>query len=271
MERPLDVWPEVVPQGEEALIEHAFLKHLRSGSAVASNLERVIRDYLKLHKGITFSQLRQALQESMEWREYFHALGCRGFSYKLDLTMRGYNSQHWWGCQLTTETNLRVALIPEEKLFYPARVKSFLWRTRWHDNHYFQNELPSIAFSIGKKIDRAWYVFVMQSDVESKGPSYVREHFRGWRKVLFANIVAQARGKVDTLYLCRAKDAARACFPGTMEVEQVPQRWMNIYDLTAAQWGMRLVKVSKPVDMQMYRRRKPILSQHFYELRLTRK
>jgi hypothetical protein len=238
----LDVWPELLPAGEERVTKRAFLKHLHSGSAVVPELEKFIRRRLRWYKEkVTFNQLRQALQESAEWREQFHALGCRGFSYKLDLNMSGYNSRYPREFRLGSRINLRMALLTGKTLFYPSRVNSH-FRCKW-DNHYFHEKMPSIAFCFGMKTDRAWYIFVMQSDLATRGPSNVRDHFRGWRKILFANVVAQARGKVDALYLCRAEDAVRACFRLTKEKPgRVSQRWRSIYDLTAEQWGMRLVK-----------------------------
>jgi hypothetical protein len=263
----LDVWPELFPEGEARLTRSILLTYLHSGSAVARELEMFIRRRLRWYKKeVTFSQLRRALQESAEWREQFHTLGCRGFSYKLDLKMSGYDSQYPRQFRLASKTNLRMALLPGKDLFYPTRVRSH-FRYKWN-NHYFHEKMPSIAFSFGMKTDRAWYLFVMQSDLASRGPSYVRDHFRGWRKILFANVVAQARGKVDALYLCRAVDAARACVPGTKEPRGVLHRLTSIYDLTAEQWGMRLVKVSEPVNVQIYDRLAPVLSEYFYELPL---
>jgi hypothetical protein len=97
----------------------------------------------------------------------------------------------------------------------------------------------------------------------------VRDHFRGWRKILFANVVAQAHGKADTLYLCRAEDAERACIPARTDPGRLAQKWTRIYDLTAEQWRMRLVKVEQPVNVQIYNRMVPVLSQYFYELPLS--
>jgi hypothetical protein len=181
--------------------------------------------------------------------------------------MRGYNSQYEKKCQLRAGANLRIALVSGRDLFYPHRVKSHLEGVRWSDNHCFREQMPSIAFCLGMKAPKSWYVFVMQSDLHSKGPSCVREHFRGWRKVLFANIVAQAQGHVDVLYLCTAKDVRRACFPGTFKHSR-KQTWGNIYDLTAKEWGMPLVKVERAVNVSIYRHTPSIFSRYFYELPL---
>src|SRR5580704_9907736 len=80
----LDVWSELLPDGEGPALERDLLSHLRlrSSSAAASELETLIRSYLRLHSNVMLSELRQALRESAEWRKQFHALGCRGFSYE---------------------------------------------------------------------------------------------------------------------------------------------------------------------------------------------
>jgi hypothetical protein len=266
--KALDTWPDLFPEGNERVTKRDFLTRLGSASTSAPELERFVRGQLRWYKKkVTFDDLRRLLSESAQWREQFRALGCRGFSYELDLTMSGYDSRYPPHFRLGHEANLRIALLTGSELFYPVRVKSY-FRYKWN-NHYFHKRMPSIAFCFGRKIDRAWYVVVMQSDLASKGPSYIRDHFRGWRKILFANVVAQARGKVDALYLCRAEDAERACIPARNASGRRTESWMRIYDLTAEQWGMRLVKVQEPVNVQIYHRRAPILSQYFYELPLN--
>lgn len=235
----------------------------------SSELTRLIRSYIGYHKKVNPIELLKGLRESAEWRERFQALGCRGFSYVVDFEMRSYDSQQPRQYQLAPFINLRLALLPNEHLFYPNRVAKYFRHVVRPANHYIRQKMPSIAICFGMKTDKAWYVFVMQSDLASKGISCVREHFRGWRNILFANVVAQAIGKVSTLYLCRARDIERACYPGTKELGCVPERWKSIYDHTAKQWGMRLVKVAEPVQMQIYRGQKPVCTKCFYELSLA--
>lgn len=212
---------------------------------------------------------QQTLRESLEWRKQFHALGCRGFSYELDLEMKHYDVQHDQEFLLGSGINLRIALMAGDQLFYPPRVKKYFSTPVWWRNHYVRKNMPSVAFCLGKQTGPAWYVFVMQSDLASKGPSCVREHFRGWRMILFANVVAQAHGKTGALYLCRAEDVERASLRIIKGAGRVPDRWRSIYDRTAEQWGMPLVKLSEPVNVQIYPRRKPVYSEYFYELQLT--
>jgi len=226
---------------------------------------------MRTKKKIRASELQYDVQNALEWRQRFHALGCRGFSYALEMKMWGYNSQRSRHHQLSSAVNLRMALMAHPELFYPPRVQRYLRRFQWLANHYHdRNKVPAVAFCFGKRAEKAWYVLVMQSDPASRGPTPVREHFRGWRNVLFANVVAQAVGHVSTLYLARAEDVERACYSGTTEPSRLPERWRTIYDGTALQWGMNAVRVNEPVDIQIYRDRNPVYARDFYELPLSK-
>jgi hypothetical protein len=266
--RALDVWSEFASKEGVRPQDGSLIKRLRSSMPRNSELQTIITGYLRSHPGCTFEEIEGVLWKSIERRELFHALGCRGFSYALDLGMKAYNRQHACAYHLKNLINLRIALMPHKTLFYPSCVRRHLGRVPWVANHYFRGKTPSIAFCLGKKTRVAWYVMVMQSDLASRGPSCMDEHFRGWRKILFANIVAQAHGKVDNLYLCRAEDVEQVCFPGTKEIGRVPERWMSIYDGTAEQWGMPLVEINPPVNIQVHRRQKPIYARHFHRLSL---
>jgi hypothetical protein len=264
----LDLWPDHLPEWEGPVAKLDLLRHLHSRLGTRSGMNTLVRGYFPLAKEISLGEFRQALCQSMEWRRIFHALGCRGFSYELDAEMKEYNRQYVPSCRLGTRINLRVALMPNIDLFYPPAVKRWFRRASWYFNHYVRNHMPSIAFCLGLKTGDAWFVFVMQSDLASGRPACVREHFRGWRNVLFANVVAQAQGKAGAVYISRALDVERACSPGSKEAGRLPDRWRSIYDGTALQWGMPLVKLSEPVDVQIYGAKKPVYSEYFYELRL---
>lgn len=262
----LELWPHLLPKWEGPVAKLDLLRYLDSCSSAPSGLESVIRGYLPLRKKIPLGEFRQSLLQSTEWRKLFQALDCRGFSYELDIGMGEYNRQ--WGCgrQLAARTNLRMALMTARKLFYPPRIKSCLREVSWYHNHYFGNGMPSIAFCFGAKTAEAWYVFVMQSDLASRGPSCLREHFRGWRKILFANVVARAQGRTGAVYLCRAEDVARVC--ASKGVWRTPDRWRTIYDATAGNWEMPLVKVREPVNVQIYPAKEPVWAEYFFQLPL---
>jgi hypothetical protein len=159
--------------------------------------------------------------------------------------------------------------MPGRHLFYPSKITRYSASADWFGNHYYREDMPSIAFCFGRKIGRIWYVFTMQSDVSSLGPAGVREHFRGWRNVLFANLVAQALGKADAIRLCVASDVNRGCYPGTRAKTEPSDRWRWIYDRTAEEWRMRDVKASRAVNIQLYHEQAAVYSQHFHQLDLV--
>jgi hypothetical protein len=159
--------------------------------------------------------------------------------------------------------------MPSRSLFYPAAVLKYFNSTAWYGNHFYYRDLPSIAFCFGRTIGRDWYVITMQSDLSCTAPSAVRDHFRGWRNVLFANVVAMARGRADAVHLCLVGDVARGCFPGTRDESEPPTRWRTIYDGTAADWRMQVVTAPAPVNIQIYNSKPSVYAQRFHQLRLT--
>jgi len=262
----LDQWKELKLSEVGIGSVAKLLERVRTAFGAESNLERVLRPYLLLREKTTFDELRASLDSSQVWREEFHKLKCRGFSYILDSTMDSYNERPGRRCKIHEDATLRFALVPGNDLYYPCAVRASLYNTRLNGNHYFKNNLPSIAFCFGKKKANAWYILVMQSDLGSEGPSCVRDHFRGWRHVLLANVLARARGEADRVFMCRAQDVERGCFSVPKNPARVSQRWTRIYDRTAEEWDMRLSKLEEPVNVQVYRGRDPVWCQHFYEL-----
>jgi hypothetical protein len=248
----------------------ALLEEARSGSRARTDLEKLIRGYLSLSGKKTAEHLQREFDNSVHWRERFHQLGCRGFSYLFDREMAGYNSRPGRRCKIRDEINLRYALLPARGLYYPGGVWKYLQGVHAGSNHYFKDTLPSIAFCFGKKTADAWHILLLQSDLACEGPSLIRDHFRGWRKVLAANVMAQARGRTPRVLLCRAQDAERACFPNTKVAGKLSERWLSLYDGTAREWGMRLVRLDAPVDIQLYCGQAPIWCEYFYELPLDR-
>lgn len=214
-------------------------------------------------------RLAQSLGESLDWRDQFHRLGCRGFSYQLDIGMSNYDSLRPPTGHLSPRIDFRLALMPSRELFYPFGVWRYFNSRRWRDNHYYHSGVPSIAFCFGRTIGRTWYILNMQSDLSSSAPSAVREHFRGWRTILFANIVAQAKGRAERIRICPANDVVRSCYPGTREKTSGPSaRWKSIYDGTAMDWQMRAVTSCADVNIQLYKGRRPVYAQRFYQLSL---
>ncbi len=221
-----------------------------------------------LRPGNLINRVPELFPEAQELHKHFRAIGCRGFSCQVDSEMKHYNRQHCWSYRLGSSINLRTALLAAHGLFYPHRVNKYLRSVLLDPTHYTLDGMPAVAFSLGRKTEAGWFIFVMQSDVASSGPSYVRDYFRGWRKVLFANIARRAIGKTRSLYLCRSEDVARACYPGSRRSTRISDTWQSIYDGTAHEFGMSLVRLPLPVDIQLYRSKGPVLADLFYELSL---
>ena len=234
------------------------LGKLRGLCGEARELAGLMQAYGPKHsKRIDIGQFRLDIARSLAHRRFFSSLGCRGFSYRVEDEIDF--------CEpLRKRITLRVALMPGEQLFYPPRVKRYLRRV--NSNHYFSGGFPSIAFALGIKRPDAWFVFVMQSDVALRSPSYIREHFRGWRKVLFANIVRLAHGNASMLYLCRAEDVLRACHSGFSPPRTVPTAWHAIYDQTAGDFHMQIAQLSDNVDVQLFPRQPRIFADSFHAL-----
>jgi len=261
----LDVFSSLLPSVDRILDKSDLINRLPARNR--PELGTVLGAFEPQRKCLRISAFRQALEETQDYRHLFRKLGCRGFSYELDRAMRDYDRQYIASCQLGRNVDLRLALIANTRLFYPPRVKAYLEGVAAEENHYSRDGMPAIAFCLGRKTRDAWYVSTIQSGFSS-GPSHVREHFRGWRKVLFANLVGRALGKTNRIFLCRAEDVERACYPGSKDAGYVPDRWKKIYDGTAAEWGMRPVVLAEPIDIQIYRRKTAVYADQVYELQL---
>jgi hypothetical protein len=252
-----DIAPGVLPE-RGAYSKRDLMSRLAS---CEDSLLVLLRGYGGKHsKKIDVEEFRLDLSKSLAHRRFFRSLGCRGFSYKLD-------DEIDFPEPLKESATLRVALMPDELLFYPSRVKQYLRRV--NNNHYFCDGYPAIAFALGLRASDAWFVFVMQSDLALRKPAYIREHFRGWRKVLFANILRMAAGKAAMVYLCRSEDVLRACNKDFPTPRGVPMAWTKIYDETASFFGMKLVQLAEPVDTQVFPRQPPITTDCFYALSIT--
>lgn len=249
--------PGVLPE-HGAYSKRDLLKRL---AACEDSLLVLVRGYGAKHsKKIDIHQFRLDLSRTLAHRRFFRSLGCRGFSYKLDDDID-------FPEPLKESATLRVALMPDELLFYPSRVKRYLRRV--NNNHYFCDGYPSIAFALGVRASDAWFVFVMQSDLALRNPSYIRDHFRGWRKVLFANILRLAAGKATTVYLCRSEDVLRACNKDFPAPREVPIAWSKIYDETASFFGMKPVRLRERVDAQVFPGQPAVTTDCFYALSIT--
>jgi hypothetical protein len=151
---------------------------------------------------ISVADLRRDLARTRILREFFARLGCRGFSHRVEHDIR-FNEP------LRPPISLRIALMADDSLFYPPLVKRYL--RRMENNHYFSRGFPCIAFTLGEKKSDGWYVYVLQSDVVGARTASVRQHFRGWRKILFTYVLREAVKNTSNVFLCSAPDVLRAC------------------------------------------------------------
>jgi hypothetical protein len=226
-------------------------------NAAQTDLIKLIRSYGRTRSRMfDVGRFQQEMGRSLIYQSKFKALCCRGFSYRVenDIEFPEPFAKH---------ITLRLALVTSEELFYPPRVKSYLRRV--NNNHYFSRGFPSIAFALGTVRGDDWFIYVLQSDLAIRSPSYVRGHFRGWARVLLSTILEKARGRAKAIHICRASDALRTCHPSFSRPREVPSSWQCTYDATAAFWRMQLVCV-QALNIQLYPQQKPILARRFYRL-----
>lgn len=167
--------------------------------------------------------------------------------------------------------DVRIALLLPKRLGLPPRVERALSRTRCR--HVTSERARCAAFALGTSRrdgeHRSWYVYTLQSDVASLGSAVLRDHLRGWRKALFANVLEAARAKkVSTIFLASAQEVFRASLARQLRSD-VPSHWTTIYDATAEAFGMSPVTVDPPVNIQVLPRRRPCWSTEFYSLELV--
>jgi len=240
-------------------MKQELIEKLQNSGEKSQFLVEVIKSYAgRKTKRIDVQALRKDIKESAHFKSKFTELGCRGFSYVLheSITLRGE--------ELREDINLRIALMPNEKIFYPPRIRRYL-RRAWLLNHYLFDRFPSICFALGKKTDKECFVFIMQSDLAYRTPAFIRDHFRGWRKLLFKNVAQIANRKHTTIYLPSAHDVTRCCQPFRKPLT-TPKNWLMIYDRTAEDFQLTPVLLREPVNIQVYRDLAPVVVREFFKL-----
>lgn len=209
----------------------------------------------------SIAQLTQELEfdirSSMIHRDRFRELGYRGFSYKFHSEIRLL-----WP-KLKPHVNLAMGLIASSNLYYPKRVGELL--KKYHPNHLRQKGDPSIGFVLGQITASGWFIYIIQSDIMFNRSSIIRDHFRGWRKLLVTKLIEQARGKAGKIFLSPAEHVIETCKVKS-KPEKLPQSWISLYDKTAEEFGMKRVLVPECVNIQCFEREKDIRSNDFYVL-----
>jgi len=207
------------------------------------------------------AQLASDLTHTRNMRRVFSTLGCRGFSYSFVTDIAGFPYR------LRKKVNLRVALVAPRDLFYPPCVRAYL--PRHSANHYFYYEAPAIAFCLGMATRKAWYIFVMQSDLTRRVPACVKDHFRGWRKVLLTNIIRFAVHSVDHVYLCMENHVLEGCHRDYPAPREPPKLWKSIYSGTACDFQMDTINLKRAINIQLYDRHPPVYARTMYCLHLN--
>ena len=219
----------------------------------------IIRSYHgKQTKQINLNSFKKDIKNSLELKRTFSSLGCRGFSSVL------HESIDISCPELDREVNLKIALMPDEKLFYPPRIRRYFRRHCY--SHYRFNRYPSICFALGKVTDESCCILIMQSDFVDRNPSFIRDHFRGWRKILMKNIIENVKGKCKSIYLPIAHDVMKCCHPEYSKSQTTPQKWLNVYDRTANDFNFSLVQLNQPINIQLYRNIKATMVRKIYKL-----
>lgn len=202
----------------------------------------IVRGYNNEYNDRIDKQLFQSdLISSLTKRKFFNELECRGFSYIL-------SDNFDFSCKLGSSINFKLALLTDKYLYFPPRLRRYL--PRFHRNHIRENKYPSIAFALGRIEGKNLYIFILQSDLFFNGPAVIREYIKGWRKVLFAEIINSMQGKVENIYLSAADEIFRTCHPRHRRPDKTPDIWFQIYDETAVKFKMRKTLLENMIDMQ---------------------
>lgn len=209
---------------------------------------------------VSKSELLTVIANSRESANHFNALGVKGFSYSAALFEPSPILLN-----VRDSFSFRLCLFPEKSLFYPARVKNSL-RRRLHYNHCKIDNFPSIAFLIAKIESNCLYISVIQSDVAYRTPSFFRGYFKGWRKVLVFEALAQARALgCDYAYIPRSKDVLKCCTPNKSP-QDVPDSWRKIYERSASDFGFEKVKLEQFIDIQSDNKLNSVFAEEIYQL-----
>lgn len=215
--------------------------HLQGG--VKKEIEEVIQGYgLPYRPALNWDLFVDDLQKMTACMAYFRSLGVRGFSFQVC-----EDFEFSWS--LRKSINFKLALMSCRHLFYPVRIHRYLPRFGW--SHSCEDKYPAIAFALGRIVNDELFIFVLQSDLVFRGPAYVREHFRGWRKILFFELLRRSEGNIKRVFLNTSDSVLRTCHPGYHPPKVVPPVWRGIYEGTAAFFGMTRKKIAGRRNIQV--------------------
>lgn len=244
---------DVAPKG-------MVLAHLEAAGCGDGGVVDVVRSFGGTPcRSIDLVQLRADISGSLVAQAEFASLGCRGFSFAL------FENLNTSIDDMRDDVNFTVALMPTSELYYPPRVRRYLRRVFF--SHYRHDGYPAICFALGKMIGTTCCICILQSDLTYDLPAFIRDHFRGWRKVLFKAVMHVLRERSHGILLPRADDVARICSkwrgPGPP-----PDSWRAIYEKTASEFRLRVDRLALPLDIQIYSDAPPVLVDTAYRLDL---
>lgn len=197
------------------------------------------------------------VEHSIKTRSLFRALKCRGFSYVFSTRPTSFP------VALRSDINVRVAIFADSRLHYPPAVSKYISYTR--SSHFFDYYGPAIAFLLGILRGTTLYIITLQSDPSCGTPSGIREHFRGWRRVLLN--LAMTHFQPQKAYLVHSEDVLRACHNGFDVPTKVPASWRNIYEQTAKESGNKSTTLKRGLNIQIYSRQPKVITKQFYVLK----
>jgi hypothetical protein len=216
--------------------------------------------------GLPWMGIPLRLDRGQEGTRTFEPLQCRGFSYAFSTSPR-------FRIPFPRRVNLRFALHLPKELSHPPSVVRALRVDKCH--HVESAGGRCAAFALGtarrEREGIAWYVYALQSDLALLGRPAVRDYLRGWRKVLLACLLNAAHAtRVRVVHLAPADAVfAVARTSRAYPLKQLPDLWRQIYDRTAREFGMALVVVERPVNIQVMPHRRPHECTTFYRLPVT--
>ncbi len=216
--------------------------------------------------GLLWHELPAVLDRARDGARLFEPLHCRGFSYVFTAAPR-------FLIPFPQRIDLRFALTLPRALSHPSAVEHALRKT--HCRHVVSESGRCAAFALGsarrETAGTVWYLYVLQSDLALIGRPVLRDYLRGWRKVLFAGVLNAARA-AHIAAVCLAPTGAvygAAKTNRTYPLERVPDLWRQIYDRTAAEFGMAPCRIDPPINIQTTPRRRPFLCETFHRLAIA--
>lgn len=226
-----------------------------------------VADVIKYFRGsettqIDLDALESAVTHSRWWREVFHSLRCRGFSFRLS------SSPQLKVYRVREDVNLRIGLLLDERLYYPPAVRHDIREERTVGR--FSHLSSAIGWVLGREErlgeDKCWFLLNVQSDLMKTTCASLKDIFRGWQRVLVGLIIGVAKlQRVSRIALVRAEDVILTTrfYKG---LRNVPNCWENLYNRTGEAFGMCPVNVGKSVDVQVVLNWSPVLTSEFLVL-----